>query len=125
MQQQNHKSQKMTDKIIDKTKREKMNDVFDLLDSDSDGLISSKRIDIETIPGEVLEVFTPLLQEMEDIAQTLDRDEFVEAALRLYQTLNVADKNIILTFKKNQDFGMYKLSNDDCTFKPEICKKSV
>jgi Ca2+-binding EF-hand superfamily protein len=51
----------MTDKIIDKTKREKMNDVFDLLDSDSDGLISSKRIDIETIPGEVLEVFTPLL----------------------------------------------------------------
>jgi hypothetical protein len=38
---------------------------------------------------------------MEDIAQTLDRDEFVEAALRLYQTLNVADKNIILTFKKN------------------------
>ena len=63
-----------------------------MLDSDWDGIISAEKIDISQLPSEVLEIFTPLFWEMEDLEQTLDLEEFIDASMRLYDTLKHLDK---------------------------------
>lgn len=55
-------------------------------------MISAQKIELNTLPSEVLELFTPLLCEMEDIGQGLDKDEFIDASLRLF--------NVFLTIIK-------------------------
>jgi hypothetical protein len=37
------------------------------------------------IPHDVLEIYCPLLNEMEEMEQSLDLDEFIDASNRLYQ----------------------------------------
>jgi hypothetical protein len=103
-----HQNNKMSDKLVEQTKRQKLIDIFDIFDSDSDGIISAHKIDLHTLPPELLEVFSPLLCEMEEIGTSLDRDEFIDAALRMFsvsmhillyiyfQTLNVSQRNQIL-----------------------------
>ena len=51
-----------------------------MLDSDGDGLISAQKIDISVLTPEILEIFTPLFCEMEEMGQTLDIEEFVDAS---------------------------------------------
>lgn len=60
-----------------------------MFDSDHDNQISSKCIDITRINAEILEIFSPLLCEMEKFNETLDKEEFIESALKLYQVLTV------------------------------------
>lgn len=66
------------------------------MDSDGDGQISANRIDITKLSPELLEVLTPLFCEMEELGQTLDEDEFIDAAGRLYEAVPLPEKNIIL-----------------------------
>ena len=63
-----------------------------MLDSDWDGIISAEKIDISQLSSEVLEIFTPLFWEMEDLEQTLDLEEFIDASMRLYDTLKHPEK---------------------------------
>ncbi len=47
-------------------------------------------MDLHTLAPEILEVFSPLLCEMEEIGTSLDREEFIDAASRLFQvSLNI------------------------------------
>ena len=39
-----------------------------MLDSDDDGFISAQKIDISVLTPDILEIFTPLLCEMEEMA---------------------------------------------------------
>ena len=77
-------------------KIQKFNELFRTLDSDGDGQISANRIDISKLSPELLEVLTPLFCEMEELGQTLDEDEFIDAAGRLYDSVPLPQKNIIL-----------------------------
>ena len=45
---------------------------------------------------DLLEVLTPLFCEMEELGQTLDEEEFIDAAGRLYDSVPLPQKNIIL-----------------------------
>lgn len=56
-----------------------------MFDSDQDGVISAHKVDLHTLAPEILEVFSPLLCEMEEIGTSLDREEFIDAASRLFQ----------------------------------------
>lgn len=60
-------------------------DIFNLLDSDRDGEISAEKIDISKLESHVLEAFSPLLCEMEELGQSLNFEEFYEASDRLLQ----------------------------------------
>ena len=73
----------------------------------------------------------PLFDELEELGEPLDEEEFVDAANRLYevslkpfltlflQTLSQNDKNHILTYgKQKSDRFDYQMEN--CTFKPKI-----
>jgi len=47
----------------------------------------------------------PIIQELEylqDGPGAIDRTEFVYATLRLYETLNVSDRNTLLNFNKQK-----------------------
>lgn len=46
--------------------------IFELLDSDQDGLISSTRVNIAALPEEVLKLLAPLLAEMEEVGVSLN-----------------------------------------------------
>lgn len=48
-----------------------------------------------------MDIFTPLLQEMEEKASTLKAEEFVENAYKRCKTLSLLDKKAILDFKKH------------------------
>jgi hypothetical protein len=55
-----------------------------MLDSDSDGMISAQMINLEALPIEILELLSPLMQEIDNFNEQLDREEFIESALCLY-----------------------------------------
>ncbi len=61
-------------------------------------MISAAKIDLHTLPTDLLEVFSPLLCEMEEIGTTLDRDEFLDASLRLYTVSLLISMSILMFF---------------------------
>jgi hypothetical protein len=66
------------------------------LDSDYDGKISAYRIDIKQLDSKVLDIITPLFVEMEELEMVLDEEEFIDAASRLYDTLTLPEKDILI-----------------------------
>ena len=51
---------------------------------DEEGIISALKIDLHSLPTDILEVLSPLLCEMEELGTTLNSSEFLDASLRLY-----------------------------------------
>lgn len=90
------------------------------MDSDSDGLISAFKIDISSLDEKQLNVLTPLFIEMESMGMTLDCNEFVEAAKRLYAAIPLPDKAVLVGVKR-----LKKATEPELTFKPQLCKKSL
>ena len=77
--------------IVEKLKLQRFQALFQRLDSDRDGHISSLAIDISSVSPGLLEIMTPLFCELEELGKsedpeqaTLDIDEFVDALGRLY-----------------------------------------
>lgn len=77
--------------IVEKLKLQRFQALFQRLDSDRDGNISSLAIDISSVSPGLLEIMTPLFCELEELGKsedpeqaTLDIDEFVDALGRLY-----------------------------------------
>jgi hypothetical protein len=81
-----------SDKIVQQAKVAKLQEIFGKLDSDGDGLISGtaegRKIDVKPLQGDLAVVFRPLLNELEALSEPLNCEEFVDASLRLYSTLN-------------------------------------
>ncbi|KRX03553.1 hypothetical protein PPERSA_12683 [Pseudocohnilembus persalinus] len=72
-------------KLVEERKIQKIREIFVTLDNDGDGIISAQNIDISNLQPEILEIFSPLLIEMEELEQELNQEEFEDAALRLIQ----------------------------------------
>jgi hypothetical protein len=81
---------------VERMKIQRFSELFKLLDSDNDGQISANRIDISKLSPDLLEVLTPLFCEMEEMGQTLDEEEFIDAAGRLYDSVSLPEKNVII-----------------------------
>ena len=77
------RSSEKSQMIMESIQKKRLKEIFYLFDSDEDGYISSTQVDITTVGTEILEVFAPLLCEMEEANHTLSLSEFVEAAERL------------------------------------------
>lgn len=117
----------MTDRIIETTKRERLSEIFEVLrvQGDEDGIISALKIDLHSLPTDILEVLSPLLCEMEELGTTLNASEFLDASLRLYNGLNIHERNLILNFNKNQRKRKCDSELDKCTFYPQLNPKSM
>ena len=120
----NPKLAKTSSKLIEQWKEKRFREIFELLDSDGDGHISAQKIDISILTPEMLEIFTPLFCEMEELGQSLDLDEFIDASKWLYQTLTVPDKDLILAVKDK--WMVAKAKNQEVfSFHPNLDKKSL
>ncbi len=108
---------------MDKKKNERLSEIFDVLDSDGDGLISSQKIDISALTPEVLEIFTPLFCEMEELAQTLDLEEFVDASKRLLDTLTIPERDLILATGEKWEIKAAQ-NKEEFSFQPNLNKNS-
>lgn len=92
------------------------------MDGDDDKKISQREISIDRVASDVLKTIQPLLEELntlEDGTGFIDKEEFVDAMLRLYQTLNSKEKDYLLNFDKPPAVDPYKIA---CTFKPHLSK---
>ena len=94
-------------KIFQTKKHMKLKEIFDLFDSDKDGIISPSNIDLHSVPIHILEAFTPILHELEELDQDLNFEEFSDAAEKLLKTLSVTEKANILGInrKNSQDLN--------------------
>lgn len=55
------KAQDKSEELVEQKKARKFHEIFMLLDSDDNGIISAENIDISRLPPDILEIFTPLL----------------------------------------------------------------
>jgi len=85
-----------TNKLIANKKKAAFAKIFNWLDSDQDGLISTMKIDINLIENELLEVMSPLLIELAEVQEPLNFSEFYSALNRLYETVPLPQKEILL-----------------------------
>jgi len=82
--------------------------IFDSFDADDrDGLISSHKINFESQSFEILHIFAPILEELDQLDEDLNKEDFIEASLGLVKTLDIQSKNLILNFSNH----MHKKNN--------------
>eukprot|EP00347_Sterkiella_histriomuscorum_P010260 403376977 len=112
-----------TNRLVEKKKIQQFSELFRQLDSDGDGQISANRIDISKLSPDLLEILTPLFCEMEEMGQTLDEDEFIDAAGRLYDSLPLPQKNIIIQNK--QKWSEKSKMQEELHFKPMLNPNSL
>ena len=65
-------------------RKQKLSEIFDGMDDDGDGEISHGLINVQVLSLELQHAFKPLLGELEQLQQPLDKEEFIDAGMRLY-----------------------------------------
>ena len=88
--------------LVERLKIKSFTWIFFVLDSDEDGLISAQKINLAYLSQNILKILTPLFLEIEEEWHTLNWEEFIEAWRLLYKTLNIVDKNWLLSFSNKQ-----------------------
>lgn len=71
--------------IVEKKLLLKFEELFKAFDADNNGYINAEEICLDNVNADILEIYTPLLLEMEANDYKLDYDEFIESSLLLYQ----------------------------------------
>ena len=105
--------------MVDERLRNKLADIFDVLDPEYTGFISADTVDIQKVPTEILKILQPLLVELESFNEKLDLQEFIESALTLLESRNVIEKNEIL------QFGRIRWQEKEPSFTPQISQRSA
>ena len=79
-------------KTVLRVKIEKYKEIFDLLDGDNDGYISSKKIKLSDIPLKILETLTPFLNELQSKNIAMNFKEFCINADKLMNKMIFSSK---------------------------------
>ena len=80
--------------------KSQLNTIFDLFDANNNGKISADEINLDLVTPELLIIFKPLLVEMENFGEDLDREEFVESSLALLEKVDINSRNQVLNYGK-------------------------
>lgn len=97
----------------------KLAEIFDLFDLNGNGRISADEIDLDRVSAELLILFKPLLVEMENFSEDLDKDEFVESALALLEKSTITAKSQILNYGRKVPRS-HTIFDKDLVFHPKI-----
>ena len=116
----NKKSIDMSTRIVENLLNRKISELFELLDSDLDGMISANRIDISKLEPKKLALLTPLLVEMEELNLDLDKENFTMAVKRLVKSLSISEKDYLLGVETKKKVKAFTGSMKDCTFRVRI-----
>jgi hypothetical protein len=100
-----------------------LEEVFEKLDSDNDGEISSSKLDIEPLSARLLEFFKPLFWEMQESEVVMTKEQFVIYSLRLYERLNPTERRALLDENKSYERKQENYE-EDYTFAPYISNRS-
>ena len=82
------KVNKQSEVIVKTIKQKAILNIFNILDGDRDGEISTTNIETFNLPPNVLDIFRPLFEELEELNEGLDMEEFIDATNRLYEVSN-------------------------------------
>ena len=112
-------SNKQSNEIYEKNKINSFEKIFDILDKDQDGKISNFNIHINGLPKNIKNIIFPILNEIKEDNKIVNKNEFCNGCLKLYENLNYLQKKEIM------NFGMHKKNSKDIhekkfTFKPKI-----
>ena len=84
------------DKLINTSNHKAFSILFNELDSDQDDLISSVRINLNNIPNNILNIIKPLLTELKEDNQSLNKNEFIHAMDKLFEIIPSTDRRILI-----------------------------
>ncbi len=93
-------------RLVENMKMASYQKLFDMLDSDQDGIITAKDVDIScmcvshinpvVVPQDALTLITPVLCDMETEGLCMRFGDFSQAADRLYAAMTVQEKKVLL-----------------------------
>ena len=112
---------KTSEMILEHKIRMQLDILYHAFDADNNGYISADEINLDNVSAKILEIFTPLFVEMENLGESLSKDDFSESAYELFkvssnlkfitkslkndyfhlQTLGPIDKDAVLSFKRD------------------------
>lgn len=102
--------------MIEQRKNFVFKSIFDSLDSDSDGVISADKINIEVIDSDILKIISPMLINMEELSMEIDEATFIYGMQEIYKKLCVADRDKLISgFRAKRAFV-----DEECTFRPHL-----
>lgn len=113
-------SKARTEKIMLKLKIDKYSEAFQQLNPDINGLITYKNINFNDVDPILLKLIMPLLEELQELDQPLNFEEFVDSMERLLKTLSQAEKDLFLSKPKKkpeESDQLIKKSLSSCDFK--------
>ena len=84
------------EKIINETNKKAFSNLFNILDSDQDDLITSVSININNIPENIYKIIEPLLIELKEDIQTLNQDEFIKAMNKLFENISFSKRRELI-----------------------------
>lgn len=111
-------------RMYDARLKQRLGEIFEMLDANGNGRISAEEINLDIIPPEVLVVLKPLLVEMENFDEELDREEFVDSSIALFEKLDIGQRNTILNYNKTENSANKSFFEQDLVFHPKISKIS-
>ena len=107
-------TKKQNEKIINEKKMRAFINLFKDLDSDQDNIINGININTNKIPKNVYNIIEPLLNELKEDNQTLNKEEFILAMDKLFEDISSTDRRIILNeysnnknIKKNKSLYLF------------------
>ena len=108
-----------SNEIFTKQKINCFEKIFYILDKDQDGIITKFNIYVNGLPKNIQEILSPIIIELKQDNETLNKDEFSAACFKLYDTLSFLKKREIINYGMNKKNNK---NNDEYifTFKPKI-----
>ena len=82
-------------------KKKLFTSIFDQLDSDQDGVLSSTQIETNALDLDLLKVLDPILIEIEENGERHTEKSFLKRCKKLYDGLDPAQRSVILKYKKH------------------------
>lgn len=97
------KSKEMNERIILKLKLDRYLEVFSMLRPDENGLICYGNIQFNEVDPKILKAIMPLLEELKEIDQPLNFEEFADSMDRLVKTLSHEEKDLFILKPKQKN----------------------
>ena len=108
-----------SNEIFTKQKINCFEKIFYILDKDQDGIITKFNVYTNGLPKNIQKILSPIIIELKEDNETLNKDEFSAACFKLYDTLGFLQKREIINYGMNKKINK---NNDEniFTFKPKI-----
>lgn len=112
-------------KIMKKIKYSRYKEIFDALCPNSQAFISPETIQRSRVPGAIRKLIAPLIEELEELDETLNFHEFYDAMETLMQVLTPGDKSLLLLNNKKSAQGPTESTSMTRARAGAICNRNL